>query len=246
MKGKTAIVTGGGRGIGRDVCIALAKEGVNVVINYRGSEAGALDTAKICESFGVETLTVKADVSKASDCKAIVDGATEKFKTIDILVNNSGITKDNLLMRMSDEEFDDVIDVNLRGSFNMMRAVARPMMKQRSGRIINMSSVVGLIGNAGQTNYCASKAGVIGMTKSFAREIAPRGVTVNAIAPGFITTDMTNDLSDDIKDGLQKQIPLGTFGSGEDIAAAVVFLAGDGARYITGQTLSVDGGMSMR
>ncbi len=246
MKNKTAIVTGGGKGIGRAVCLALAKEGVNLIINYASSESAAAQTAQECKEMGVCAITVKADVSKPDDCRLLADTATKEFGSIDILVNNAGITKDNLLMRMSEEDFDAVIDINLKGAFNMTKAVTRTMMKQRSGRIINMSSVVGLLGNAGQTNYCASKAGLIGMTKAFAKEIASRNVTVNAIAPGFIISDMTDSLSDEIKDKMKEQIPLSDFGTGADIAAAVVFLASEGARYITGQTLSVDGGMSMR
>ncbi len=246
MKNKTAIVTGGGKGIGRAVCLALAKQGVNLIINYASSESAAEQTANECKEMGVLAITVKADVSKADDCKLLADTAVKEFGSIDILVNNAGITKDNLLMRMSEEDFDAVIDINLKGAFNMTKAVTRTMMKQRSGRIINMSSVVGLLGNAGQTNYCASKAGLIGMTKAFAKEIASRNVTVNAIAPGFIISDMTDSLSDEIKDKMKEQIPLSDFGTGADIAAAVVFLASEGARYITGQTLSVDGGMSMR
>ncbi len=246
MKNKTAIVTGGGKGIGRAVCLALAKNGVNLVINYASSESAAAQTAKECIEMGVLAVTVKADVSKPDDCKLLADTAIKEFGSIDILVNNAGITRDNLLMRMPLEDFDAVIDINLKGAFNMTKAVTRTMMKQRSGRIINMSSVVGLLGNAGQTNYCASKAGLIGMTKAFAKEIASRNVTVNAIAPGFIISDMTDSLSDEIKDKMKEQIPLSDFGTGADIAAAVVFLASEGARYITGQTLSVDGGMSMR
>ncbi len=246
MKNKTAIVTGGGKGIGRQICYSLAEKGANVVINYSHSEEDALHTAEICKELGADCITFKADVSKADECAALVKATLEKYGAVDILVNNAGITKDNLLMRMSEDEFDKVIAVNLKGAFNMMQAVARIMMKQRSGRIINMSSVVGLLGNAGQTNYCASKAGIIGMTKSFAREIASRKVTVNAIAPGFIETDMTAALPVDLKEKLLGQIPLGTLGACEDIANAVLFLASEEARYITGQTLSVDGGMSMR
>ncbi len=246
MKGKTAIVTGGGKGIGKYICLALAKQGANIVINYSSSEAGAKQTAQECESLGVKCVLVKADVSKQEDCQNIIKTAVDEFKTVDILVNNAGITKDGLLVRMTEQDFDDVMNVNLKGTFNMMQAAARPMMKQRSGRIINMSSIVGLIGNAGQTNYCASKAGIIGLTKSFAREIASRGVTVNAIAPGFITTDMTDALPQELKAKMLEQIPLGSLGTCEDIAHTAVFLASEGAKYITGQTLSVDGGMSMR
>ncbi len=246
MKGQTAIVTGGAKGIGKAICLALANAGVNLVINYQSSESAAQDTKAECETLGVKCILVKANVAIPAECQNIVKAATDEFKTVDILVNNAGITKDNLLVRLTEQDFDDVINVNLKGTFNMMQAVARPMMKQRNGRIINMSSIVGLVGNAGQTNYCASKAGIIGMTKSFAKEIASRGVTVNAIAPGFIKTDMTDKLPEELKKKMLEQIPLNCLGECEDIANTVVFLAGECARYITGQTLSVDGGMSMR
>ncbi len=246
MKGKTAVVTGGGKGIGKGICLAFAKQGANLVINYSGSESAAIDTKTECEQFGVKCITVKADVSKTDECQSLVKQAIDEFKTIDILVNNAGITKDNLIMRMSDEEFDDVIRVNLKGTFNMIKAVSRQMMKQRNGRIINIASVVGLMGNAGQANYSASKAGIIGLTKTFAREIASRNVTVNAIAPGFIVSDMTNNLPDDIKQKMLDTIPLKSFGTAEDVANAAVFLASEQSKYITGQTLSVDGGMTMR
>ncbi len=246
MSIKTAIVTGGAKGIGKAICLAYAKEGYNLVINYSSSSKEAELTAKECENFGVECITLKADVSKSEDCKNLVEKALEKFKTVDILVNNAGITKDNLVMRMSESDFDDVINVNLKGTFNMLQAVSRPMMKQRCGRIINISSVVGLLGNMGQVNYSASKAGIIGMTKSFAREVASRNITVNAIAPGFIQSDMTDKLSDEIKQKMKEQIPLQTFGTADDVANVAVFLASEKSQYITGQTLSVDGGMSMR
>ncbi len=245
MENKTIIVTGGAKGIGKGICLAFAKEGANLVINYNGSEEAAKQTATECEQLGAKCVIIKADISKKDDCQQLVKAATDNFKTVDVLVNNAGITKDNLLMRMSEEEFDDVISINLKGSFNMMQAVCRPMMKQRKGKIINISSVVGLIGNAGQTNYCASKAGVIGMTKSAARELAARNITVNAIAPGFIETDMTLVLPEEIKEKVKEQIPLSTVGSCEDVANAVVFLASEKANYITGQTLAIDGGMSM-
>ncbi len=246
MIGKTAIVTGGGKGIGKSICLAFAKQGVNLVINYSGSEQAAHETKLECEQFGVKCITVRANVSKSEECQELVKQAIDKFETIDILVNNAGITKDNLLMRMSEDEFNDVIDVNLKGTFNMMKSVSRQMMKQRNGRIINIASVVGLMGNAGQANYCASKAGIIGLTKTFAREIASRNVTVNAIAPGFIMSDMTNSLPDDIKQKMLDTIPLKSFGTGEDVAHTAVFLSSEQSKYITGQTLSVDGGMTMR
>ncbi len=245
MKGQTAIVTGGGKGIGKAICIALAKEGANVVINYSSSSTAAEETAEACRAFGVSAVTVKGNVAVFDDCQNIVKTATENFGKVDILVNNAGITKDNLLMKMSPEDYDAVIDVNLKGTFNMMQSVSRLMLKQKSGRIINIASVVGLIGNAGQVNYCASKAGVIGMTKAFAREVGGRNITVNAIAPGFIETDMTHELSEGVRTAMMAQIPQNRFGSPDDVADAVAFLASDKAKYITGQTLSVDGGMCM-
>ncbi len=245
MRGKTAIVTGGAKGIGKAICIALAKEGANIILNYNSSESDAKNTANECETHGVKCILAKGDVSNAEDCKKIVEMAIKEFKSVDILINNAGINKDNLLMRMSDDEFNDVININLKGTFNMLRAVSRPMMKQRGGKIVNISSVVGIMGNAGQANYSASKAGIIGLTKSCARELAPRNINVNVIAPGFILTDMTQNLSEEIKNTAKTQIPLSAFGTGEDIANAAVFLASDKANYITGQTLSIDGGMSM-
>lgn len=245
MKGKTAIVTGGSRGIGRAVCEKLAAEGANVVINYAGNEAAAKETEAACKALGVETLIVKGDIAVSEDCTRIVDEAVKSFGTVDILVNNAGITRDNLLMRMTDEEFDAVIATNLRGTYSMMKAVSRIMMKNRYGRIINMASVVGLMGNAGQVNYSASKAGVIGMTKSFAREIATRGITVNAVAPGFIQTDMTAALPEEAAKSLAESIPVKKLGQAEDVANAVAFFAKEESGYITGQVLSVDGGMAM-
>ncbi len=246
MKGQTAIVTGGGKGIGKAICIALAKEGVNVVINYSSSSAGAEETAETCRAFGVTALTVKGNVANFDECQNIVKTATDEFKRVDILVNNAGITKDGLLMKMSPEDYNAVIDVNLKGTFNMMQSVSRLMLKQKSGRVINIASVVALIGNAGQVNYCASKAGVIGMTKAFAREVGSRSITVNAVAPGFIETDMTHELPENVKTAMMAQIPQNRFGTADDVADAVVFLASDKAKYITGQTISVDGGMCMQ
>lgn len=241
----TAIVTGGSRGIGRAVCVALAQKGANVVVNYTNGEDAAIKTVEQCESLGVKAIAVKANVAIAAECEALVKAATDTFGSVDILVNNAGITRDNLLVRMSEEDFDAVININLKGAFLMMKAVARIMMKQRCGRIINISSVVGLMGNAGQMNYAASKAGVIGMTKSLARELASRGVTVNAVAPGFIETDMTAVLADNVSQSVVEGIPLARFGKAGDVANAVAFLASDDAAYITGQVLCVDGGMAM-
>lgn len=243
MKHKTAIVTGASRGIGRAVAIALAEGGANVAINYAGNEAAARETAALCEGYGVKTLLVQGDVANSEDCQKIVDETIEHFGSVEILVNNAGITRDNVLMRMTDEEFDAVIATNLRGSYSMMKAVSRPMMKKRYGRIVNMASVVGLMGNAGQVNYAASKAGVIGMTKSFAREIAARGITVNAVAPGFIATDMTAAMTDAAVEAVAGSIPMKKMGKPEDVAAVVKFLASENAGYVTGQTVAVDGGM---
>ena len=245
LTGKTAVVTGGSRGIGRAICLKLAGQGANIVLNYAGNAAAAEETRAACEALGVRALAVQGDVADPAACNALIDTAVETFGQVDILVCNAGITRDNLLMRMSDEEFQKVIDTNLKGTFHCMRAVIRPMMKKRRGRIISISSVVGLMGNAGQINYAASKAGVIGMTRSLAREVASRGITVNAVAPGFIRTDMTDVLSDAVKEGILRSIPLGKLGEAEDVANTVLFLASDEAAYITGQVLSVDGGMAM-
>jgi 3-oxoacyl-[acyl-carrier-protein] reductase len=245
MNGKVALVTGASRGIGRAVAIELAKNGVNLIINYSGSEEAAKEVLKEVTKLGIQAYIYKANVGNYNECAAMVEFAIEKFSKIDILVNNAGITKDMLLMRMSEEQFDDVININLKGTFNCMQLVSKYMIKAKSGRIINMASVSGRLGNAGQVNYAASKAGVEGMTKAAAREMAARGITVNAIAPGFVKTDMTDVLSDKVKENIIESIPMKTFGIPEDIAKTVVFLAGEGARYITGQTISVDGGMYM-
>ena len=243
--GKTAVVTGGSRGIGRAVCLELAKGGANVVLCYAGNEAAAAETVSACEALGAKALAVKCDVADGEQVKALMDEAVKAFGRIDILVNNAGITRDGLLMMMKEADFDAVISANLRGTFLCMKAVARTMMKQRYGRIVNLSSVVGLRGNAGQVNYAASKAGVIGMTKSLAKELASRGVTVNAVAPGFIDTDMTAAMPEAAKTATLATIPMGRLGAPEDVARAVAFLASDEAAYITGQVLAVDGGMAM-
>ncbi|MBS4784572.1 MAG: 3-oxoacyl-[acyl-carrier-protein] reductase [Clostridiales bacterium] len=245
LTGKTAVVTGGSRGIGRAICQKLAAQGANIVLNYAGNEAAAQETERLCRELGAEVLTLRGDVSDPDACTRLVEQTLERFGAIDILVCNAGITRDNLLMRMSDAEFDQVIATNLKGTFNCMRAAVRPMMRKRRGRIISISSVVGVMGNAGQINYAASKAGVIGMTKSLAREVASRGITVNAVAPGFIRTDMTEVLSDGVKEGILRSIPLGELGSAEDVANTVLFLASDEAAYLTGQVIGVDGGMAM-
>ena len=242
---KTAVVTGGSRGLGRAICLELARGGANVVLCYAGNEAAANETVAACESLGAKTVAIRCDVSKEDEVKALMDAALKTFGRIDILVNNAGITRDGLLMMMKPEDFDAVIAANLRGAFLCMKAVARQMVKQRYGRIVNLSSVVGLHGNAGQVNYAASKAGVIGMTKSLAKELASRGVTVNAVAPGFIATDMTAAMTDAAKEATLAAIPMSRLGAPEDVARAVAFLASDEAAYITGQVLAVDGGMSM-
>lgn len=245
LKGRVAIVTGGSRGIGRAICLKLASQEADIVINYAGNSAAAEETAAACEKLGVKAIVVQADVSKEAECETIFTKAIETFGKVDILVNNAGITKDTLILRMCEEDFDKVIDTNLKGAFFCMKLAAKLMAKQRYGRIINMSSVVGLRGNAGQINYAASKAGLIGMTKSLAKELASRKVTVNAVAPGFIQTDMTNVLSDKIKESLLQTIPMKTLGNPEDIANAVAFFAQEESGYITGQVLCVDGGMAM-
>lgn len=243
--GKTAVVTGGSRGIGRAICLELARGGANVVLCYAGNEGAAQETVSACEGAGARALAVRCDVSDAQQVKELMDAALQTFGRIDILVNNAGITRDGLLMTMKEEAFDAVVDTNLKGAFLCMKGAARPMMKQRYGRIVNVSSVVGLRGNAGQVNYAASKAGIIGMTKSVAKELASRGVTANAVAPGFIDTDMTAVLPDSARTALLAAIPLQRLGAAEDVARAVAFLASDEAGYITGQVLAVDGGMSM-
>ena len=242
---QTAIVTGGSRGIGRAVAVRLAKDGMNLVINYRGNSAAAEETERLCRELGAEVLLVQGDVSRAEDCEKLAAQAKEAFGRVDVLVNNAGITRDGLLARMTEEDFRAVLDVNLVGPWNMMKAVNRIMMKQRYGRIVNLSSVTGLMGNMGQTNYAAAKAGILGMTKSYAREVAGRGITVNAVAPGFIDTDMTEAMPEGAKDKIISEIPMGRTGKPEDVAEAVAFLASEQAGYITGEVLRVDGGMAM-
>jgi 3-oxoacyl-[acyl-carrier protein] reductase len=245
LDGKVALITGASRGIGRSVAIDLAKAGAKVVINYAGNVAAAQEAEQLIKAAGGEVLLIQGDVSNAEAVDTMVTQIMDQFGRIDILVNNAGITRDNLLMRMKEADWDAVMNINLKGIFNCTKAVSRIMMKQKSGKIINMTSVVGLTGNAGQANYAAAKAGVIGFTKSMAKELASRGITVNAIAPGFIATDMTAVLSEQIKSELVTKIPLGRLGSPEDISAAVLFLVSEAANYITGQTLNVDGGMVM-
>lgn len=245
LEGKTAIVTGASGGIGKAIAIALAKEGASVAVHFHGNEEKALLVKKEIEEAGGKAEVFRANVADFEECNALVKAAAKTFGSIDILVNNAGITRDGLLMKMSEEDFDRVIDTNLKGAFHTIRFAARQMLKQRSGRIINMASVVGVTGNAGQANYAASKAGVIGLTKATARELASRGITVNAVAPGFIETDMTAVLPEKVKEASVSQIPLGKFGSPEQVASAVAFLASSDAAYITGQVLHVDGGMVM-
>ncbi|MEB8128466.1 3-oxoacyl-[acyl-carrier-protein] reductase [Mammaliicoccus sciuri] len=243
---KTAIVTGASRGIGRKIALELGKEGYNVVVNYAGNKEKAEEVVSEIKSFGVESFAFQANVSEQDEVKAMIKETTSQFGTIDVLVNNAGITRDNLLMRMKQDEWDDVINTNLKGVFNCVQAVTRSMLKQKSGRIINLSSVVGSLGNAGQVNYVATKSGVEGMTRTFARELASRGITCNAVAPGFIVSDMTDQLSDELKEQMKSQIPLARFGEDSDIAHTVAFLASDKASYITGQTIHVNGGMYMQ
>jgi len=243
LKDKTAIVTGASRGIGRAIALELASKGCNVVVNFAGNETAALETVKLCEEAGVKAVAMKGDVSDEAAVNEIVNATHEQFGSIDILVNNAGITRDNLMLRMSAEDFDEVISKNLRGAFLMTKYAGKIMLKQRSGRIVNISSIVGLHGNAGQANYSASKAGIIGLTKTTALEYASRGITANVIAPGFIDTDMTKALPDKVKESMLARIPAGKFGEPEDIAKAVAFLASDDARYITAQVLGVDGGL---
>ncbi|WP_294571927.1 3-oxoacyl-[acyl-carrier-protein] reductase [uncultured Subdoligranulum sp.] len=240
-----ALVTGGGRGIGRAICLELAKAGFDVCINYAASSAAAEQTAEECKAFGVQAVALQADVTNPAECQTLVDTAAKTFGRLDVLVNNAGVNADKLILRMQEADFDKVIDTNLKGAFFCSKAACKLMMRQRYGRIINLSSVVGLHGNAGQSNYAASKAGLIGLTKSLAKEFAARGVTVNAVAPGFIETDMTAAMPEAAKTAALAAVPAGRIGAPAEVAHAVAFLASEEAAYITGQVLCVDGGMGM-
>lgn len=245
LKNKVALVTGASRGIGRAIALKLAEKGAKVAVNYAGREDAASETVNMIKQSGGDAFAIKANVANGEEVQQMVKQVIEMFGALDILVNNAGITRDNLIMRMKEADWDDVISTNLKGVFNCTKAVTRQMMKQRKGRIINISSIVGVSGNPGQANYVAAKAGVIGLTKSAAKELASRSITVNAIAPGFIETEMTDELADSLKEEMLKQIPLAEFGQPEDIANVVAFLASDESKYMTGQTIHVDGGMVM-
>ena len=245
LQGKCALVTGGSRGIGRAVCLELARQGARVAVNYAGNAAAAEETVKACEALGAEAFAIQADVADAAASEAMVKEVLARFGRLDILVNNAGVTRDGLMPMMKEADWDAVLDTNLKGAFHCMKAVYRPMMKQKYGRIVNLSSIVGLRGNAGQANYAASKAGLIGLTKSMAKELAARNVTVNAVAPGFIDTDMTAALPEKAREAMLTTIPMGRLGQAEDVAQAVAFFAGDASAYVTGQVLCVDGGMAV-
>jgi 3-oxoacyl-[acyl-carrier protein] reductase len=245
VTGRVSIITGASRGIGRAIAVELGKGGGQVVVNYVGRVDDARETARLVEQAGGRAIVEQADVSLAEDADRLVESALAAFGRLDVVVNNAGITRDTLILRMKDEDWDAVMNTNLKGAFHLIRSAARPMMKQRRGRIINIASVVGIVGNAGQANYVSAKAGLIGLTKTAARELAGRGITVNAVAPGFIETDMTAELQSDVVAKMVEQIPLGHVGKPEDVAKAVDFLASDKAAYITGQVLNVDGGMVM-
>ena len=245
LENKVALVTGAGRGIGRQIALTLAKEGATVVVNYNGSKERAEGVVVEIENTGGKAEAYGCDVSNFEGCQEMIENVIKKYGHLDILVNNAGITRDGLIMKMKEEDFDAVLNTNLKGTFHTIRHSARQMLKQKSGKIINISSVSGVMGNAGQANYAATKAGVIGLTKTMARELASRGITVNAVAPGFIETEMTEVLSDNVKEHACGQIPLGRFGKAEDVAELVAFLASEKGNYITGQVLCVDGGMSI-
>ena len=245
MKESVALVTGGSRGIGRAICLELARQGASVAVNYAGNEQAALETVEACRALGVEAEAFRADVADPAACEELVKAVKDRFGKVDILVNNAGVTRDGLLMTAKEEDFDKVLDTNLKGAYFCMKAVSKLMMRQRYGRIVNLSSVVGLRGNAGQTGYAASKAGILGLTKSAAKELATRGVTVNAVAPGFIDTDMTAVLPENAQNAMLTTIPMGKPGAPEDVARAVAFFAQPDSAYITGQVLCVDGGMAV-
>lgn len=245
LENKIALVTGASRGIGREIALTLARDGATVIVNYNGSEDKAKNLVDRMKEDGKKASLYQCNVSDFAACEVMIKDIIKEYGSLDILVNNAGITKDNLIMKMKEEEFDAVMDINLKGAFNTIRHSARQMLKQKSGKIINLSSVSGILGNMGQANYSASKAGIIGLTKSMARELASRGITVNAVAPGFIETEMTEVLSEGTKEASMKQIPLGKFGKTTDIAEMVAFLASDKADYITGQVISIDGGMNI-
>jgi 3-oxoacyl-[acyl-carrier protein] reductase len=245
-EGRVAVVTGGGRGIGRAVAVRLANEGANVAISYRSNDTAAEEVAQEVRAAGARCETFKGDVASPGDVDALFKGVGEAFGPVEILINNAGLTRDNLMMRMKESEFDEVLSTNLKGTYLCTRAALRPMIRARWGRIVNVSSVVGLVGNAGQANYAASKAGIIGFTKSVAREVAQRGITANVVAPGYVETELTSSLSEEVKDRIKGQVPAGRFAEAEEVAEVVAFLAGEDAGYITGQTVAVDGGMTMQ
>ena len=245
LEGKIALVTGAAKGIGRAIALALAADGATVIVNYNGSAQKAEAVVDEIKALGKDSEAYQCNVANTADVDAMIKDVIKRYGSLDILVNNAGITRDNLIMKMSEEDFDAVIDANFKGCFNTIKAVSRQMLKQRAGRIINITSVSGILGNAGQANYAASKAGIIGLTKTMARELASRGITVNGIAPGFVDTEMTQVLSDEVKEAATKQIPLGRFGKPEDIANMAAYLASEKAAYITGQIISVDGGMAI-